>query len=543
MLGRDQSVNLSGMLGQIAETTGSMGDAYKPVLKEGTKPRGDMNDPKHLERLAQWATTHGDSAAAAMYMSQAREAKAEQKEQKSMEHMAMSDKATMTGDLTAQQIAAQGDVTNLDRSIAALRERLAGEFPSVQARNYTKQNLEKLESLRSGAVQQQNKNQAQAITKIDTALADESLDPTAATALRDRKEQLLKNPEVQEALNAQKLEAFRAKQAQDAMEEDAYLQKHMPALQAAVSDPEEANRIISEAPAGMQDSLRQSFNSMKTFQNSIDEQAALFEEVGNPYQMERAEVQVNEVPKEFRAKPLATLEALRSAEARRDSNGDPLTEADAIAIRKARKAHTDAMTAAANAVGAQEYGIRRREERETEAEVEGLRNSIEDYRPSDDEVRTRARLLAEEDQNYIKVGADKKGKGGRTELNVGAYLQEARAQRIQENRQDAEAAIARLTGETPEMREFTEAEEARIQEGVKATGKTREEVIEYLDRIDGWSPKLTQVTVPDRETKEVPMRLADRADPLEMNRDPLITFDTAQSNYDRFLTNMANRRG
>ena len=46
MLGRDQSVNLSGMLGQIAETTGEMGDAYKPVLKESTKPRGDMNDPR-----------------------------------------------------------------------------------------------------------------------------------------------------------------------------------------------------------------------------------------------------------------------------------------------------------------------------------------------------------------------------------------------------------------------------------------------------------------------------------------------------------------
>ena len=84
-------------------------------------------------------------------MTQAREAKAEQKEQKSMEHMAMSDKATMTGDLTAQQIAAQGDVTNPDRSIAALRERMQGSS-HLQARNYAKQNLEKLEALRSGAV-------------------------------------------------------------------------------------------------------------------------------------------------------------------------------------------------------------------------------------------------------------------------------------------------------------------------------------------------------------------------------------------------------
>lgn len=72
MQGSDQSVNLSGMLGQIAETTGQMGDAYKPVLKGATKPRGDMDDPAHLQRLAQWATTHGDAQAAASYMTEAR---------------------------------------------------------------------------------------------------------------------------------------------------------------------------------------------------------------------------------------------------------------------------------------------------------------------------------------------------------------------------------------------------------------------------------------------------------------------------------------
>ena len=38
MNGQDQSVNLSGMLGQIAETAGSMGDAYKPVMQQATKP-------------------------------------------------------------------------------------------------------------------------------------------------------------------------------------------------------------------------------------------------------------------------------------------------------------------------------------------------------------------------------------------------------------------------------------------------------------------------------------------------------------------------
>jgi hypothetical protein len=77
MAGSDQSVNLSGMLGQIAETTGSMGDAYSPVLKAATKPRGDMNDPQHLRNLAQWASSNGDSAMASQYMQEARRISAE----------------------------------------------------------------------------------------------------------------------------------------------------------------------------------------------------------------------------------------------------------------------------------------------------------------------------------------------------------------------------------------------------------------------------------------------------------------------------------
>ena len=81
MAGQDQSANLGGMLSQIGETVGSMGGALDPLLSAATKPRGDMNDPAHLANLAQWASSNGDSAAASMYMSQAREAKADSRYQ------------------------------------------------------------------------------------------------------------------------------------------------------------------------------------------------------------------------------------------------------------------------------------------------------------------------------------------------------------------------------------------------------------------------------------------------------------------------------
>ena len=72
MAGSDQSINLTGMLGQIGNTVGSMGDAYKPVSQALSKPQGNMTDPEHLQRLAQWASSNGDSASASMYMQQAR---------------------------------------------------------------------------------------------------------------------------------------------------------------------------------------------------------------------------------------------------------------------------------------------------------------------------------------------------------------------------------------------------------------------------------------------------------------------------------------
>lgn len=484
MNGQDQSRNLSGMLGQIAETVGGMGEAYAPVMKEATRPRGDMNDPQHLQRLAQWASSNGDSAGASMYMQQARTLQSEQKEQRSMENMAMTDKATMTGNMTAQQIASQGDVTNLDRSIASLRERMQGEFPSVQARNYAKQNLERLESMRADAVTQQNVNHAQAVTSIDKALADTSTPPEAQTALRARKEELLKDPDVQKALNAQKLEAFRAKQAQDAMEEQAFLEKNMPALRDAVGDPARADEIIASAPVGAQDSLRQTFNAMKTFQDSIDAQTKLFDDVALPTQMDLIDIQVNGIPEELRSGPASTAEKLRQAEAGRDKDGRPLTAGHATAIKNARDAHTKALLAAQNAIGQQEYARRRAAEVKLETEVEDLRNQRETFRPSDDAIRTRARVLAEQNDDYVTRGQDRRGKGGRTDLNIGAYLNQAASELRNEHRSDIDKQIALRTGEEIPVEETATAEgwtnpngntitQATVDRGLEKVGKKR----------------------------------------------------------------------
>lgn len=452
----DQSANLSGMLSQIGKTVGSMGDAYKPVSQALSRPKGSMDDPDHLQRLAQWASSNGDTAQASLYMSQARELKAEQKEQKNIKYNA--DTYAIASDGTKR--AGEGDVTNLDRNIAMLQERVANAT-STQQQAQAQRALEAAQASRKGAVGQQNKNHAQAVTSIDKALADPTQaerkvqipqddgtvrEGTLGEVLRDRKEELLKNPEVQSVLNDQRMEAFRVKQVEDAMEEQAYLDKNMPALRNAVNDPREADRIISEAPPAAQDALRQTFNSMRTFQKGIEETEALFADVKVPSDMKSLSARVDEIPEELRAGPTATLDKIRDLEGKRDANGG-LTEGDAIALKNARNAHTASLVQASNAIGQQEYAARRGEERRTEAEVQELRESLETYRPSDLDISRRAGMLAEASNDYVKVGADKKGKGGRTVVNTGPYMEAAAAELRQEHRTDVNKQIALKTGE------------------------------------------------------------------------------------------------
>jgi hypothetical protein len=122
MTGQDQSVNLSGMLTDIGKTMGSMGDAYKPVLKGATKPRGDMNDPAHLANLAQWASSHGDSEAASMYMTQSRDAKA--KAEKARTAQGQSQAAGIMQQITDAHTAEGVDPFQRKANVRALEEQL-----------------------------------------------------------------------------------------------------------------------------------------------------------------------------------------------------------------------------------------------------------------------------------------------------------------------------------------------------------------------------------------------------------------------------------
>ena len=71
MSGSNQSVNLQGMLGDIASTVGDMGKAYDFIpnaIREVARPEVDMNDPNAMKAYGMWLSRNGNEAAGAQMM-------------------------------------------------------------------------------------------------------------------------------------------------------------------------------------------------------------------------------------------------------------------------------------------------------------------------------------------------------------------------------------------------------------------------------------------------------------------------------------------
>lgn len=71
MSGSNQSVNLQGMLGDLAGTVGEMGKAYDFIpntIREIARPEVDMNDPNKMKAYGVWLSRNGNETAGAQMM-------------------------------------------------------------------------------------------------------------------------------------------------------------------------------------------------------------------------------------------------------------------------------------------------------------------------------------------------------------------------------------------------------------------------------------------------------------------------------------------
>ena len=493
MRGGDQSANLSGMLSQIGGTVGGMGKAFDPITKAATKPRGDMDDPAHLQNLAQWATHNGDAAAASMYMSQAREAKAEQKEAKNLEYNANT--SSIAADGTKR--AGEGDVTNLDRNIAMLQERVANAT-TTQQQAVAQRALEAAQGSRKGAVGVQTQNHAKAVTAIDAQLESgvdangNPVDQRALDAIRDRRDKLLQNPEVQDTLNAEAVARGKVEREQLALKGEKYLSENAGSLRDAITtgDYDKVADIVQDADGWRaQQAVRAFADTVQRESDDADKRQVL-NETQVVYDYKMIEEQVADLDPTL-LEASGYNEALRQVEESESNRigGKLTTTGHKLLAQNARKAVNKAIALARMTQAEAKYNADLRKDQETDAEIDDLESSLVTFQPDDVDVARRYTELS----RGSGVKRDRDG----NPRNPEALYEQARADLRNEHASQVNARLSQLR-DPAEARVFSGAEESAIAQGMAASNKSREEVIAYIDSKDGWeelTSSLQEVTV------------------------------------------------
>lgn len=435
MAGSDQSVNLGGMLNQIGKTVGGMGEAYKPVSQALSKPRGDMSDPAHLQRLAQWASSNGDSASASMYMQQARQLKAEQKEKQAMESMAV----TSGMSASAQRAIQDGNVEELDRLTASLRER--SENPtSIQGLQASNRALQEATQGRTAAVNKQTDNRANAIMQMD-AMIESGVSPNGqpvdVASLKQARDELASFEGVNKLLGEKQMEAWDAERAQIQAEADQYVVANSDALYSAIEsgDTDAEASIIENAPFAARKALQAKADTERTYSQQIADREYLFAETSKPFDMKSIQADIDALPPEYHDQFKGLVSQMETVEKYRINGTLP----DGMQTRyiNARDALQAEFKAVARSQGNAEYQRRLAEESQKERGIEELsvRESTIDISSAD--VRSRARELAmnagRDGGGYVTTG---RGARRRETLNIDAFVDQARTELENEARED-----------------------------------------------------------------------------------------------------------
>jgi hypothetical protein len=156
---------------------------------------------------------------------------------------------TMQGTAAAQQ----GDVAAVTRRMRELQSSMRLAKTTEEKSIYMKE-IQSLQALVPGAQKTQQANQIKAVSSIDTTL--ENLDVSTdqgkllKETLTNRKNELLKDPDVQQGYRKAQVDAFRFEEEERSMLQNQYLKTNQNVLLTAVrtKDQAEIDRVLSEVP-------------------------------------------------------------------------------------------------------------------------------------------------------------------------------------------------------------------------------------------------------------------------------------------------------
>ena len=227
MAGRNNAVNLTGMLSQMNDAISGFGEAgnqYVDTFRRSTAPKPDMNDSKSLLEYAEWARRNGYDEEARQYLALGQRQK--EKEVQEAKDAALGKtmaEATQTSS-TGLDLGAKGDLGGADATIAVLNKRLSD--PEIQKNPRAVEAIQReIASLQSQRPDFEAKNVqaiAQGVAKMDQNIAalnqddpDYAIKKANFEAARSR---FLDQPGVEEAYEGNKLKLMELNnQKMDAM--------------------------------------------------------------------------------------------------------------------------------------------------------------------------------------------------------------------------------------------------------------------------------------------------------------------------------------
>ena len=227
MAGRNNAVNLTGMLSQMNDAISGFGEAgnqYVDTFRRSMAPKPDMNDSKSLLEYAEWARRNGYDEEARQYLALGQRQK--EKEVQEAKDAALGKtmaEATQTSS-TGLDLGAKGDLGGADATIAVLNKRLSD--PEIQKNPRAVEAIQReIASLQSQRPDFEAKNVqaiAQGVAKMDQNIAalnqddpDYAIKKANFEAARSR---FLDQPGVEEAYEGNKLKLMELNnQKMDAM--------------------------------------------------------------------------------------------------------------------------------------------------------------------------------------------------------------------------------------------------------------------------------------------------------------------------------------
>ena len=504
MAGQDQSVNLGGMLTDIGSTIGSMGapagEVFGDAIAQANRPQGDMSDPTHLSALAQWATRNGDPESARMYESQAREARDQLKSQQNVQYA-----KDITGADDSSSLASQGNVEGLQSNIETL-EQMAQEATTEAQINIANRALDNARRAMTTAKTVKVQNEINTLSNIDATMEQQELTEAQSAQLDKVRKGLMAKPEVREGYNAMLLAQWQTEDAERRMEAQQYLDAKRGDLQKALMNGNEdaVTAILDAAP---NTSGRDSMMKLISTQREFNEEQAKIGRINNEatykpnYDM--LGKKLASLPEEAQSRSQMAIDRIRSADARRLSDGTFPTTADAQTYLDSLKAFDDALVAAEMQVGQQAYARSEAEAAATAGKIVDLENKRDNYEPSNTQILSTAEMMARKADDIVRDPLNKDRKAWNTQ----AYIKEAEAQLRRDNREDINRQLSSLRGEAVIEEEGTDVE-ALIQEGMDKKNITREEAVAFLiergvinsDELSE-RDQLSEVVVPERSLR------------------------------------------